>query len=403
MHSLNNCLCCTSKNLNLILDLGNHPLANNLKNSPEEDYHTYPLAINVCEECFHVQLTHAVDPEIMFKSYLYSSGTTNTLQKYFKWFSDFVIEQSDCKIKTVLDIGCNDGTQLDYFKQLGIATYGIDPAENQVEISKMKGHNVLCSFVDKNFISHWPKFSCIIAQNVFAHNSDPYQFLLKCSEMLEDDGVLYIQTSQADMILKNEFDTIYHEHISFFSINSMNILLNRTSKLYLCDVVKTPIHGNSYVFIIKKHPKNISKIQNFIDLEKASGLHSMDAYLKFAKNVNSIEQHLAEVIHSYVQKGYKLIGYGAAAKGITVLHTFNLGPEYIIDDNKLKQGKYTQIENIPITSIDRLSEEEDDEHLLFLPLAWNFSKEITERIQKVRPNSKDYDKFIYYFPTVTVQ
>lgn len=398
MLPLHNCLCCNSTQLTLILDLGQQPLANNLKSSIAEKVELYPLALNVCTECFHAQLSHAVDPKLMFQNYLYVSGTTNTLKEYFKWFANYVIH--DCYPKTVLDIGCNDGTQLNYFKEHNIKTYGIDPAQNLVDVARSAGHDIENAFVDENYNTNNQQYDCIIAQNVFAHNSNPYQFLMKCYEMLSDDGTLYIQTSQADMFINNEFDTVYHEHISFFNINSMNELLLRTKKLFLVDITKVPIHGGSYVFSIKKLPVNYYRIENAIKNEKAAGLHLPDTYINFTKNVSAIKNTLKRIITKYESIGYKLVAYGAAAKGITVLHAFDLKPAYIIDDNKLKQGKYTQISNIPIVSIDTLREEDETTRILFIPLAWNFSNEIRSRIEKVRPISTSHDTFVYYFPEV---
>lgn len=400
---LYNCVCCTSTDLHLVLDLGSQSLANNLKQTNNETQAEYPLAINVCSNCFHVQLTHAVDPKLMFENYLYVSGTTKTLQQYFDWFANYIVE--DCYPKKVLDIGCNDGTQLDYFKKHKIQTFGIDPAQNLVNIAREKGHTIENAFIDANYNTNNQMYDCIIAQNVFAHNSNPYEFLLKCENMLSPEGTLYIQVSQVDMIERNEFDTIYHEHISFFNINSMNTLIGRTKTLYLVDVIKVPIHGNSYIFGIKKTPRNYYRISNLLKMEQESGLYSLETYTKYKENVYQIKNSFYYTLFKHCfemkQPKCKIVGYGAAAKGMTFLNFIDLNKmEYIIDDNALKQGKYATKNNIPILSIDELQKEDPTTTIIFIPLAWNFFTEIKDRIKKVRNNPND--KFIKYFPTVEI-
>ena len=240
------CICCGSENLELLLDLNNQPLANsyhdNTKPLPE-----YPLGVNLCKNCYHVQLTHIVNPDLLFKDYLYVSGTSQTLKENFEWFSNFVLEYTD-KCDNILDIACNDGSQLDCFKSKGVDTYGIDPAENLHKLSS-KNHNVVCDYFDSK--SFDKKFDVIMGQNVFAHNENAKKFLEDCSSLMHNDSHLFIQTSQSEMIQNNQFDTIYHEHISFFNINSMNELAKRTD-LNLIDVIKTPVHGISYLFVFSK-------------------------------------------------------------------------------------------------------------------------------------------------------
>ena len=208
------------------MDLNKQPLANSYHDNSKK-LEKYPLGVNLCQDCYHIQLTDVVDPDLLFKDYLYVSGTTKTLRDNFKWFADFVLEYAaNCrwnwpnpKVNSVLDVACNDGTQLDYFKERGVETYGVDPAENLWELSS-KNHDVICEYFDSVFFGF--KFDVITAQNVFAHNGNPKKFLDDCFELKNDNSMLYIQTSQAEMILNNQFDTIYHEHVSFFNINSFN-------------------------------------------------------------------------------------------------------------------------------------------------------------------------------------
>ena len=263
------CVCCGKSDLSLVLDLNKQPWANSY-HTKDEILDEFPLGLNLCNKCFHLQLTHIVNPDLLFKDYLYVSGTSQTLKDNFEWFANFTIENSDIEVKKVLDIACNDGSQLDCFKSKGIETFGIDPAENLFETSS-KNHQIICDyfsadkFVDTDFsYQHdYNLFDVIIAQNVFAHNENAKDFLDNCEKLMHDDSKLYIQTSQSDMVRNNQFDTIYHEHISFFNINSFNELVKRTN-LHLIDVIKTPVHGVSYLFVLSKKRKNVHRVQNFL-------------------------------------------------------------------------------------------------------------------------------------------
>jgi len=216
-YELTECLACGDKNLKLALTLGIQPLANNFNKIIAEEPE-YPLAVNLCTNCFHLQLTHVVDPEIIYRNYSYVSGTSQTYQDYMWWFAKWCREYTNkYRGGTVLDIGCNDGTQLDYFNKLGYKTYGVDPAENLHKTSTDKGHQVVCGFWNEQSIGNLDnrQFDIVVAQNAFAHNPDPLTYLKLLSPLLKDDGVFFIQTSQADMVRNGEFDTIYHEHVNF--------------------------------------------------------------------------------------------------------------------------------------------------------------------------------------------
>ena len=393
-HKQEKCLCCDSSDLELLLDLNNQPLANS--------YHTndlflpeYPLGVNLCKKCYHIQLTHIVNPDLLFKDYLYVSGTSQTMRDHFEWFSNFVIEYANPK--SVLDIACNDGSQLDCFKNKGIETFGIDPAENLYNLSS-KNHNVICDYFNKD--SYNRKFDVIVAQNVFAHNKNHKKFLDDCSNIMHDDSYLFIQTSQAEMVQNNQFDTIYHEHISFFNSNSMNELAKRTD-LNLIDIIKTSIHGISYLFVFSK--KNINKylVENLIDVERTRGLLSNKLYDEYKQNIQSVVKDFKNTINEYKDKGFKIVGYGAAAKGMTFLNFADTTLDIIIDDNPLKQNLYTPGTNILIKSVDYIKTYKPEEKILYVPLAWNFYNEIKERILKVRDNSNDL--FLKYFPTLKIE
>jgi 2-polyprenyl-3-methyl-5-hydroxy-6-metoxy-1,4-benzoquinol methylase len=394
------CLACGSEDIHTALDLGKQPLANSYKNSADEPESRYPLGVCLCRNCFHLQLSHTVDPEIIYKNYLYATGTNQTIKDYSAWFANFCLE-SCAQVNNVLDIGCNDGTQLDYFKALGVKTHGIDPAEN-LHPRSSANHSVVCDFFGPDAVPKLNQvvYDLIVAQNVCAHNPDPKVFLESCRELMADHTVLFVQTSQADMVLHNEFDTIYHEHVNFFNANSMSELAKRVG-LNVIDVIKAPIHGNSYIFILSKLPFNRHRVNNIIAMEQSYGLLNVDTYIKWEKHVQSLVKKLKAQVNAYRKEGYTIAGYGAAAKGNTLLNFSNIKLDFIIDDNPLKQGKYTPGSGYEIVSIDHLKKFKRKDKILFMPLAWNFFPEIKSKIQAARSNPNDL--FIRYFPEVEVQ
>ena len=397
---LQECLCCGSESLKLVLDLNEQPLANSFKKTAEEDEPTFPLRLNICTECTHLQLSHAVNPDLLFKNYLYVSGTSQTLRDYFDWFAKLTQEYFVEPPKSVLDIACNDGSQLNSFKTLGLKTYGIDPAENLHKLSSVN-HEVVCDYFKEKYVYHYKNknLDVITAQNVFAHNDYPLDFLLQCKEIMHDDTRLFIQTSQADMIKNNEFDTIYHEHLSFFNSNSMKALADRAG-LTIVDIRKTPIHGNSYLFVLSKVSGARLSVQAQLDIERREGLQDMNTYLAYADRAATIVEDLKQTIMHYRTLDYLIVGYGAAAKGNTLLNFGEIHLDYIIDDNPLKQGLYSPGMSTPVVPIDILDKYTGTK-VAFVPLAWNFFKEIKSKIKSKR--DQEGDVFIKYFPTISIE
>ena len=202
---------------------------------------------------------------------------------------------------------------------------------------------------------------------------------------------IFIQTSQANMVKNNEFDTIYHEHINFYCAQSMKTLVESIG-LHLIDIVKNSIHGVSYIFVISKTPAKNNTIENFL-LEE-NKINSFENYKVWAKNILKVKTNYVQLLDQ--RKGTHLVGYGAAAKGNTFLNFVGKKLDIIIDDNELKQNKFTPGTHIPIKSIDILESIPINEGITFVPLAWNFFDEIKKRIKQVRTSK--YDKFIKYFP-----
>lgn len=381
LRNIERCLCCWSPFIELVLDLGEQPLANSYPPEPME-LPKFPLALNYCRTCSHLQLTHSVDRSQIFTDYPYVSGTTSTLRDEFTQIAQRITAQHG--VGTILDIACNDGSQLNAFKELGWKTIGIDPAKNLYPLSSAN-HEVYCDFLNDNHRSL--KADVIIAQNVLAHTDNPHKFLDICSDIAP---ICYIQTSQADMIKNGEFDTIYHEHISFFSERSMRTLaLN--SGWTLSAISRRPVHGVSYLFQLSRGIAGTPVVQ-------VADVASRDKVDTFVSRAKSVIRNLREVLAEEQLSGRRVIGYGAAAKGMTVLNAVGEPLDYIVDDNSLKHGLYTPGLNIPIREPAVLGEETHD--ITVIPLAWNFYPEIR---RKTMNYSRSHVKFIKYFPELMVE
>jgi 2-polyprenyl-3-methyl-5-hydroxy-6-metoxy-1,4-benzoquinol methylase len=385
--NIDNCYACGSEKLHKFCSLGEQPLANNLKNAVEESDELYPLEVNVCMNCYHSQLTIAVDREALYRHYLYVSGTSNTLSEEFSKVASIIHDEHPGAGKKILDIACNDGTFLKAFRPYNWELHGIDPAKNIVESVSDEDLKLHCDFFPSTLIDS--QYDVITCFNVVAHIPDPLEFLKNCKDILNKNGTIYVQTSQKNMIKNGEFDTIYHEHHSFFNINSMNELCKRAG-LSLVDVCFRPVHGISYLFKIKHKAENTEitldkreeRINNLIAGEK----YTLDpeTYEEFSFKVQKNKERLNNIIN---ESKLKVVGYGAAAKGVVMSNFFQLKHAYIIDDNPLKIGKVIGGVNIPIVSSEVLQSEKDD--LLIIVYAWNFFEEIKNKIKSIRPNNND--------------
>ena len=395
------CLACGGHDLVLTLDLQDQPLANSFqKNAGVKDTDMwFPLAINRCTDCNHLQLTDAVNPALIYTHYLYVSGTSGTYVEYMDWYARFVREQFDrWPDGGVLDIGCNDGSQLDAFKKIKLQTFGVDPAAN-LHAKSSANHNVVLGFWDEDSAGKLGRdFDIITTQNSFAHIPDPLAYLKLARDYLRNDGKIFISTSQADMVPNGEFDTIYHEHISYYNAYSMKCLAERAG-LYLNDVVKTPIHGTSYIFILSKKPANQARVENILAMEAAAGLQTPATYTEWANGVRDLITRLKDQLDEYRHHGYAVVGYGAAAKGMTLINASNIHLDAVVDDNPLKQGLFCPGTTIPVVSADYIKGFSKKDSIVFVPLAWNFYDEIVRKIRHIRNDEKDF--FIKYFPEIT--
>lgn len=380
MAFLNTCLACGGADLFPYLDLGRMPLANSFHDGSKE-LPTYPLAVQACRTCWHSQLTEAVDPHLMFDDYLYVSGTSETLRRYFESFA----ARFSPGIR-VLDIASNDGTLLRAFEARGCRTMGVEPCAQLVAQQIQTGLFSVPGYWNAETMA-WAvdlgKFDVITAFNVLAHTPDPLTFLKLAKEALAPGGTIWVQTSQSNMVVDGTFDAIYHEHVSYFTPRSMLALARRAG---LCPMAyeEPPIHGGSMLVGLSA---DILLDATF----NKSPLYEGASYEKFAINVR-------RTIDSVRQTGLSgpLVGYGAAAKGMTFLNATGLKLDKIVDDNPLKHGLLTPGSNIPIGPVEDLPKGEG----AVVVLAWNFWSEILGRIRKEHGSGHSAVRFLPVFETV---
>ena len=380
------------------LDLGLQPLANSYHKKNEQVPY-FPLEVMFCNECYHSQLSIVVQPDLLFKNYLYVSGTTQTFHDHCKTLAEDAVARIAHEKLNVLDIACNDGTQLAYFQKLGCTVQGVDPAENLREITEKKQIPVSVAYWDSKLARTFKeKFHIITGTNVFAHVHDVDEFLDACKLVLEPDGLLILEFPYAvTMIKHNEFDTVYHEHLSYFLVHSFATLATRL-QFTIVDVLQTPIHGGSIRFFLKKgEGEHSPKIAKLIEKEKKQGLYDKKTYTDFSLRVKKNKQDMQLLLEKLKQQKSKIIGYGASAKGNTMLNYFKIDLDYIIDDNELKWQYETPGRNIPIKSPKVLKEEKHT--LSVVILSWNFYKEIVRKIIAIR-GEKMHDIGIIYVPRV---
>lgn len=396
--SINTCIACGSSDLRFVFDLGWQPLANSYKLRADDPELKFPLAINSCNECRHVQLTHQVNPNLLFRDYSYISGVSRTTLKFFDWFAqmsmEFFLQE---KPKSILDIGCNDGSQLNSYADLGLETFGVDPAETLIGISSAR-HQVVCDFFREGQFAR--QFDIVTVQNAFAHNNDQLQLLQNIKPLLKPTSVLFAVTSHAHMLQNGEFDTIYHEHLSFYNITSMQRLCERAG-LCLTDVKMYPIHGGSYIFVIQLQNSQPHKVQTLVEQERQAGLYNDSMLDNFrSRSIQNVEK-VRNFLKQCVQQNIPIVGYGAPAKSSVFLNYSGLRPQFVIEDTPLKQGKFTPGASIPILAPAAMSQLQYHEQVCWLILAWNFYDEIKEKIRALRPNQSDI--FVRYLPEFFIE
>ncbi len=400
-----NCVLCFSKNLQKVLDFKKTPLANSYKKKKNIKEQHFPLSCILCKKCGHLQLEYLINPKIIFEDYLYVSGTSKVLKKHFVDYAKKIISMFNLTNKSkILDIACNDGTFLEYFKNKKFENVvGVEPAQNLRILNLKKKIDINTNFFNKKF-SHvmkkkYKSFDLITANNVFAHSPHLYDFSQGVKNLLSAKGVFVLEVSYLPTVLrKKTFDTIYHEHMSYHALKPL-VSFFKTQNLEVFDFQLIEAQGGSIrVFVSHKNSYKVkmNKIKNQIKKEVLQGLFLTTRYKRFYKEINKTKIKLKKIIKDLKRKNMNIIGYGAPAKLTTLTHVFDLSRndfKIVIDDNDLKVNKFTPGKNFIIKNFNYLKKNKNKRYVIIV-LAWNFYESIKKKCKRI--NKKLF--FISPFP-----
>lgn len=392
------CRVCDQTEFELILDLGAQPWGNGFirpENLSLEK--AYPLRLVFCKSCTTSQLDFTIAKEEMFIDHTYLSGTTATLQKHFKEIADsvharFLIEK---KLPKVLDIGSNDGTQLAQYKTLGCEVLGVESATYVSEVANKNGIRTLNAFFNLETAKLLDtKFDVINASGVFFHLEELHSVCDGIKLVLDPHGVFVVQFIYMKLMQDNTaFDQIYHEHLLYYTLKTINILLIRHG-LEMFDAEISDIHGGTIVgYIGHPNARLISeRLLNLVSEEEQSRANTLERYREFAKDAEKARTKTLAWVDSNIARGRTIYGLGAPVKGNTLLNFFGLGQDrimFLTERNSLRKGLVSPGMHIPVIMDDELPGQPDS----YLVLAWNFKEEILKRHEVDIKNGIEF-----YFP-----
>lgn len=407
------CRFCQTEVEHVFADLGFSPISNAMLNADQlnEPESYYPLKIFVCHNCFLVQIDEIEKADKIFdEEYTYfSSFSTSWLahaKKYVKMMmSRFQIgEQSQ-----IIEIASNDGYLLQYFKEYNVPVLGIDPTANTAVEAEKKGIKTIVDFfgtdlAKKQLVANGIKGDLILGNNVLAHVPDINDFVLGMKTALADQGIITMEFPHLMKLVEDcQFDTIYHEHFSYLSFSTVKRVFE-SHGLELFDVQELPTHGGS-LRIFAKHKEDQSKVIStnvgeLVEKELNTGMVTIEYYSNFQARIDKIKYDTLSFLIDEKRKGKKIIGYGAAAKGNTLISYCGIKGtdliEFVVDASPYKKGKYLPGSHIPVVAIEEIEKYKPD-YVIILP--WNLKKEISEQLSFIR---KWNGKFVIFIPKISV-
>lgn len=409
MHLIN-CRFCETPLRHTFADLGMSPLANSYL-KPEDLQQMepfYPLHVYVCENCYLVQLLEFQSPEKIFRDYAYFSSYSETWLNHARAYVQLMIDRFGFTTKShVIEIASNDGYLLRYFKEKGIPVLGVEPAHNVAQVATAAGIPTMVKFFSvetaKELVNEGKQADLLVGNNVLAHVPALNDFVEGMKNALKPRGVITMEFPHLMWLMEaNQFDTIYHEHFSYFSLITVEKVFN-SHGLTLFDVEELPTHGGSlriYACHTEDTSKQIDKkMSELRDREKSAGFNNLGNYLSFADRVKETKRNILDFLIRVKREKKTIVGYGAPAKGNTLLNYCGVSTDFIdytVDRNPHKQGHYLPGSHIPIYSPDKIKETKPD-YLLILP--WNLKEEIMEQMSHIR----DWGcKFLLLIPNVEV-
>lgn len=380
------CRICGSRNLHGFLDLGRTALANRFlgREQLDENEPDFRLDVHFCEDCTLVQLLEIVDADVLFRDYIYVSGTSETMRRHFADFADSVRERFQFPDGSlIVEAASNDGTFLSNFEGHGLRLVGVEPATNIAQIARDRGIETVNEFfgaeTGRQVREEYGAAKCVLATNVFAHVDDVDSFVDGADAVMAEDGIFIFENSYIrDTLDGLQFDSVYHEHMSYYSITALTELFRR-HEMEIFDVERTSVHGGSIrVFVQRKdgpHPITDTP-ERMRREERDAGICDVSTYMEFGARVYALKDEIMTLLRKLKSEGKQIVAYGSSAKGNTLLNFFGIGSDlvdYIVDKNPMKQGTYSPGMHIPVLPTEKLREDQPDYALI---LAWNFTEEI---------------------------
>ena len=403
------CRFCNSRLEHVFLDLGKIPSSNSfLKKEELEKEKTYPLCVYICEKCLLVQIPEIRTPDELFSNYAYFSSFSDSWLNHAEEYVKMMIKRFNLnKSSRIVEIASNDGYLLKFFAELNIPVLGIEPASNVAKSAIKKGIPTLEKFFNtdtaKELKEKNQQADVLLGNNVLAHVPDVNNFVKGMKILLKPNGIITMEFPHIlQLINQNQFDTIYHEHFSYFSFFIIQKIFF-SQGLTIFDVEEIPTHGGSLRIFVKHSENKIYEIKesvkNLIKKENDIGLHDYSTYLGFSKKIENIKKKLNEFLEKSRLEGRSVVCYGAPAKGNTLLNYCKINPdhiEYTVDLSPHKQGLFLPGTHLPIKSPSIIKETKPD-YIIILP--WNLKDEIMEQMKDIKEWG---GKFVIPIPEVKI-
>ena len=383
------CRACGDNNLQRFLSLGPTPLANSFLGSPDDftGESSYPLDVYFCKTCSLVQLLDVINPEVLFRNYVYVTGTSETIAEHNVRYARTVVDLLKLQAKDlVVEVASNDGSLLSCFKDHGVKILGVEPATNIAQMARARGIETANHFFDLKTARHLRDLhgpaKAVIGNNVLAHVDETQDFLRGCRELIDEAGLVIMEVPYLrDLIDALEYDTVYHEHLCYFSAHALKRLCDMVG-LSIVRIDRVPIHGGSlrmYAGLCERHGRHSDDVLALAEEERSLGLTNLERYERFGSDVEKNRQAILALLEALKKEGKTVAGYGAPAKGNTLLNYCKIGTDllpYTVDKSRLKVGLYTPGMHIPVLPVSTLLERQPD-YVLILP--WNFADEIIKQ------------------------